>query len=254
MKKYLSLLVLSLFLIGGCNPSTGMPASEIKEVSDNIKAHLNNPLHVSPAFTSKLVTSVDNYQIMTNEVFDFNNYYYYNLTQVSSDVSEIWFYVEDNTFYDARIEIDGSATYKCVEFLTSEEAKDYFNNYVTNYENKMGPSDIKELTLSTIENIIDPMLEHLVLLEAGEEQLKPEFNLSYYLSSEGSGAMYFSYDLSDGKSRDYYNILIEDNLVTLASALNQNAAGTTSSDIEIYLTAVQQKPNLDDFVLIDNSL
>lgn len=251
MKKYLSLLVLPLFLIGGCNPSTGMPASEIKEVSDNIKAHLNNPLYVSPAFTSKLVTSVNNYQIITNEVFDFNNYYYYNLTQVSSDVLEIWFYVEENVFYDARIEIDGSATYRLVELATAEEAKDYFNNYVAAYENEMGPSDVKELTLSTIENIIDPMLEHLVLFEAGEEQLKPEFKLNYYLSSEGSGAMYFTYDLSDGRSRDYYNILIEDNLITLASALNQNAAGSNSSDIEIYLTAVQQKPNLDDFVLIN---
>lgn len=251
MKKYLSLLVLPLFLIGGCNPSTGMPASEIKEVSDNIKAHLNNPLYVSPAFTSKLVTSVNNYQIITNEVFDFNNYYYYNLTQVSSDVLEIWFYVEENVFYDARIEIDGSATYRLVELANVEEAKDYFNNYVAAYENEMGPSDVKELTLSTIENIIDPMLEHLVLFEAGEEQLKPEFKLNYYLSSEGSGAMYFTYDLSDGESRDYYNILIEDNLITLASALNQNAAGSNSSDIEIYLTAVQQKPNLDDFVLIN---
>lgn len=251
MKKYLSFLVLPLFLIGGCNPSTGMPASEINEVSDNIKAHLNNPLYVSPAFTSKLVTSVNNYQIITNEVFDFNNYYYYNLTQVSSDVLEIWFYVEENVFYDARIEIDGSATYRLVELATAEEAKDYFNNYVAAYENEMGPSDVKELTLSTIENIIDPMLEHLVLFEAGEEQLKPEFKLNYYLSSEGSGAMYFTYDLSDGKSRDYYNILIEDNLITLASALNQNAAGSNSSDIEIYLTAVQQKPNLDDFVLIN---
>ena len=251
MKKYLSLLVLPLFLIGGCNPSTGMPASEIKEVSDNIKAHLNNPLYVSPAFTSKLVTSVNNYQIITNEVFDFNNYYYYNLTQVSSDVLEIWFYVEENVFYDARIEIDGSETYRLVELATAEEAKNYFNNYVAAYENEMGPSDVKELTLSTIENIIEPMLEHLVLFEAGEEQLKPEFKLNYYLSSEGSGAMYFTYDLSDGKSRDYYNILIEDNLITLASALNQNAAGSNSSDIEIYLTAVQQKPNLDDFVLIN---
>lgn len=251
MKKYLSLLVLPLFLIGGCNPSTGMPASEIKEVSDNIKAHLNNPLYVSPAFTSKLVTSVNNYQIITNEVFDFNNYYYYNLTQVSSDVLEIWFYVEENVFYDVRIEIDGSANYRLVELATAEEAKDYFNNYVAAYENEMGPSDVKELTLSTIESIIDPMLEHLVLFEAGEEQLKPEFKLNYYLSSEGSGAMYFTYDLSDGKSRDYYNILIEDNLITLASALNQNAAGSNSSDIEIYLTAVQQKPNLDDFVLIN---
>lgn len=251
MKKYLSLLVLPLFLVGGCNPSTGMPASEIKEVSDNIKAHLNNPLYVSPAFTSKLVTSVNNYQIITNEVFDFNNYYYYNLTQASSDVLEIWFYVEENVFYDARIEIDGSATYRLVELATAEEAKDYFNNYVAAHENEMGPSDVKELTLSTIENIIDPMLEHLVLFEVGEEQLKPEFKLNYYISSEGSGAMYFTYDLSDGKSRDYYNILIEDNLITLASALNQNAAGSNSSDIEIYLTAVQQKPNLDDFVLIN---
>lgn len=251
MKKYLSLLVLPLFLIGGCIPSTGMAASEIKEVSDNIKAHLNNPLYVSPAFTSKLVTSVNNYQIITNEVFDFNNYYYYNLTQVSSDILEIWFYVEENIFYDARIEVDGSATYSRVELATNEEAKDYFNNYVTSYEDKMGSSNIKELTLSTIENIIDPMLEHLVLFEAGEEQLKPEFKLNYYLSSEGSGTMYFTYDLSDGESRDYYNILIEDNLITLASALNQNAAGSNSSDIEIYLTAVQQKPNLDDFVLIN---
>ncbi len=251
MKKYLSLTLLPLLLLSACHPSTGEPASEMMRVLENIKAHLNNPLYVSPSFTSKLTTSENNYQIVTNEVFDFNNYYYYNLTQVSSDIEEIWFYVENNVFYDARISFDKTATYYRYEFSNNEEAKAYFNEYVKTYENYMGASNVKEFTLSTIENIIAPMLEHFVLLEAGEEQLKPQYRLDYYLSSEGSGDLYFFYDLTDGKARDYYNILIEDNLVTLASSLIQSPERNVSSDIEIQLVAIQEKPNLDDFVLMN---
>lgn len=251
MKKYFSLALLPLLLLSACEPSTGEPASEMMRVVEDIKAHLNNPLYVSPSFTTHQTSSTNNYQMIVDEVIDFNNYYYYNLTQVSSSVSETWFYVEENVFIDARINLDESATYYRYEFDNNEEAKAYFNEYVASNESMMGPTDVKELTLTAIDDIILPMLKHLVLLEAGEEQLKPEFSLSYYLSSQKSGSMYFTYDLSDGESKDYYNILIEDNLVTLASALNQNAAGSTSSDIEIYLTAVQQKPNLDDFVLLN---
>ena len=251
MKKSFSLALLPLLLLSACEPSTGEPASEMMHVVEDIKAHLNNPLYVSPSFTTHQTSSTNNYQMMFDEVIDFNNYYYYNLTQVSSSVSETWFYVEENVFIDARINLDESATYYRYEFASNEEAKAYFNEYVASNESMMGPTDVKELTLTTIDDIILPMLEHLVLLEAGEEQLKPEFSLGYYLSSQKSGSVYFTYDLSDGESRDYYNILIEDNLVTLASALNQNAAGSTSSDIEIYLTAVQQKPNLDNFVLLN---